>query len=567
MNFYARRLIIVVVAVIAASFALAAPESRVAHAASLSVNSTADTDDGTCDLANCTLREAINEANANGTNDTIAFSFPGVGPWIIQPASQLPTITERVTITGSFTTGYAPFIPVVWIDGSLAGAGASGFVLATNNAQIYGLAIYDFDSAGVYIDGGNSNLVGQSVIGTNALEQSSIGNEVGVLINSGSSNGVGFSPSERNIISGNGTGVRVFGGSGNFINDNYIGLKRDGATPLGNGSGIYLDTAPGAYVLSNVISGNGQGIAVEDDAGVTIENNKIGLNAAGTAFVPNSLLGIYFFLASGTGSLQMNEIRGNGGPGIALAGSAALHSHFTNNIINDNAGLGIDIGYDGVTANDSGDADGGPNGSQNYPVITGVTTALGSTTVQASLNSTPSTSFAVDFYASTYCDPSGHGEGRTYLGSHFPPNTNVAGDVSFTAILNVEAAPGSSITATATGPEGTSEFSLCFDIPLDPGDDQDLDGCQNAEEIGPDEGQGGQRDPENPWDFYDVNGTQKVDSADIGLVRSKFNQDYPPYDRSPGDAPWAPDGPDGIVNGIDIGLVRTEFNHDCRPDI
>ena len=65
------------------------------------------------------------------------------------------------------------------------------------------------------------------------------------------------------------------------------------------------------------------------------------------------------------------------------------------------------------------------------------------------------------------------------------------------------------------------------------------------------------------FEYYDINGTKKVDSADIGLVRSKFNQDYPPYDRSPGAATWAPGPPNGIVNGIDIGLVRGSFNHSC----
>ena len=43
----------------------------------LNVNSLADPGDGTCDVLECTLREAINEANANAGPDVIDFSVTG----------------------------------------------------------------------------------------------------------------------------------------------------------------------------------------------------------------------------------------------------------------------------------------------------------------------------------------------------------------------------------------------------------------------------------------------------------------------------------------------------------
>ena len=82
---------------------------------------------------------------------------------------------------------------------------------------------------------------------------------------------------------------------------------------------------------------------------------------------------------------------------------------------------------------------------------------------------------------------------------------------------------------------------------------------------------GGMRDPLNPWDFYDVDGSKKVDAFDIAQVRSRFNGQGPtpdgdlPYDRSIGVHPWAPAAPDYKINAIDVNLVRTSFNHDCRP--
>ena len=81
---------------------------------------------------------------------------------------------------------------------------------------------------------------------------------------------------------------------------------------------------------------------------------------------------------------------------------------------------------------------------------------------------------------------------------------------------------------------------------------------------------GGMRDPQNPWDFYDVNGSQRVDAVDINLVRTRFNGSGPtppedmPYDRSIGAHPWAPGPPDNVINAIDVNGVRASFNHSCE---
>jgi hypothetical protein len=111
-----------------------------------------------------------------------------------------------------------------------------------------------------------------------------------------------------------------------------------------------------------------------------------------------------------------------------------------------------------------------------------------------------------------------------------------------------------------------------FGIGTDPCDnDTDNDGCADGEELGPTALAGGLRNPLNQWDFYDVNATKKVDSADIAHVRSRFNGNGPtpladaPYDRSSGVAPWAPGPPDNKINAVDIALVRYAFNHSCIP--
>jgi hypothetical protein len=129
-----------------------------------------------------------------------------------------------------------------------------------------------------------------------------------------------------------------------------------------------------------------------------------------------------------------------------------------------NAALGIDLGLDGVTANDAGDSDSGPNNLQNYPVLSSSLLSSSTLTIRGTLNSRATTSFQLDFYVNNNCDSSGYGQGQTYLGSgNF--TTDGSGNVNFNVSLSTSATAGQAITATATDPNGnTSEFSHCVAI-------------------------------------------------------------------------------------------------------
>ena len=81
--------------------------------------------------------------------------------------------------------------------------------------------------------------------------------------------------------------------------------------------------------------------------------------------------------------------------------------------------------------------------------------------VNGTLNSLPNSQFSIEFFGSPQCDPSGFGEGNTFLGQLIV-TTDAAGNASFKA--KVAAVPaGSSVTATATHLQtmNTSEFSAC----------------------------------------------------------------------------------------------------------
>src|SRR5262249_33721599 len=148
------------------------------------------------------------------------------------------------------------------------------------------------------------------------------------------------------------------------------------------------------------------------------------------------------------------------GAGV-LVQSGSGNSVLSNSIFS-NSGLGIDLSPAGITPNDAGDPDVGANNLQNFPVLTVAGSASGGgSNIQGTLNSTPSSAFAVQFFTNASCDPTGSGEGQSFLGST-TVNTNASGNASFNVTLPAGAPSGSFVTATATNAVGdTSEFSPC----------------------------------------------------------------------------------------------------------
>ena len=105
------------------------------------------------------------------------------------------------------------------------------------------------------------------------------------------------------------------------------------------------------------------------------------------------------------------------------------------------------------------------NYEQNYPVLAAAQSSSTSTSISGSLNSAANTQYTVDFYANQAADPSGYGQGQTYLGSTTVTTDangiDGSGNVTFTADLAVGNLAAQWITATATDPNGnTSEFGL-----------------------------------------------------------------------------------------------------------
>ena len=113
-----------------------------------------------------------------------------------------------------------------------------------------------------------------------------------------------------------------------------------------------------------------------------------------------------------------------------------------------------------MTANDlaAGDPDSGPNGLQNFPVLSFTESSASNTTVHVMLGSAPNTAFRIDFFSNTTADPAGYGEGQTFLSSATMA-TDSHGNLTFN--IQLPRVPfGQFITATATDPSNdTSERS------------------------------------------------------------------------------------------------------------
>jgi hypothetical protein len=286
----------------------------------------------------------------------------------------------------------------------------------------------------------------------------------------------GTVPGARNVVWGNAAILLGSGSSHGTIQGNYLGTDATGTVSMGATVGIETNNSPHDYTIGgsaagagNVISGNSVGIHFGDGAATnTVMGNFIGTGPTGLVPVPNTAYGIQISTPSagsaigGVNAGEGNTIAFNGSIGVFVSSSTGWV--IRGNSIHDNAGLGIDLENPGPKPNDPGDADEGPNHDQNFPILKAVT-ILGpqgtGTRIQGKLDTTPSTTFDLDFYANAACPnfPREFLEGETYLGS-----TQVATDGSGHADIDVTLPatiqPGQRVSATATDPAGnTSEFS------------------------------------------------------------------------------------------------------------
>ncbi|MBZ0298528.1 MAG: right-handed parallel beta-helix repeat-containing protein, partial [Anaerolineae bacterium] len=275
-------------------------------------------------------------------------------------------------------------------------------------------------------------------------------------------NATGSSVSANAIAANDLGGVFITGGStNNTVSTNLIGLAANGTTAIPNsGSGIVVGNAASNLIDDNTIAANiGDGVVIDGGTLNTISNNRIGLNQS-LAASGNGGSGVSIVNAAAGTAITDNTIANNGAAGVSASGGTG--TTITGNTMFSNTGLGIDLGGDGVTLNDPGDPDIGPNGLQNFPVIASALFDGIVTTLSGNLNSTPNTDFTLEFFSNGTCDPSDYGEAETVLAASVGVTSNAAGNILFTTDLS-GLAVGEFVTVTATNDTtgATSEFGLC----------------------------------------------------------------------------------------------------------
>jgi hypothetical protein len=331
------------------------------------------------------LRDAIVQANANCTPGPCRIVFeipppiPAEGWFTITPIEPLPAITaDRVSVEGlrqtAFTGDSNPLGPEVAIDGHLARRGLK--IVSRCEAVIEGLALGNFDE------------------------------DYGLSFNAGADCPQAYRPDRRAVAS------------------NTIGVAPDGTTPWPNLRGLNLDGALGT-VSKNVVSHNQfSGIGMWSGS-VGFEQNRIESNGAS---------GIFLGPLVDRVTIVNNVIAGQSQMGVAAARSKA-RVEIRGNAMQNNGGLGIDWGLDGVSPVDADDRE----GPSNAPVLLSATydAAQKKTLITLSLKSTPLSSSAYrDDLIDVYGNSTPVGEGERPLGTvHVRPGTTgtitvaVAGDL------------------------------------------------------------------------------------------------------------------------------------------
>ncbi len=419
------------VAPLLASLTLAAS----AQAATFVVDSSSDAnlDDCTPAAADCSLRGAINAANAAAGADLIEFAIPesdagfvaATAHWRIEPVTALPALSGVVEIDGYSQPGATANTLAPGEGGSdavlkielrgTAQQSVNGLESGTTdfNAQtvIRGLAINRFHSQ-IFFFGGGANRVEGCFLGTDiagevaALSGNSL-RTIGVRLQGPGAYVIGGNtPAARNLLSGVFSGISAFSQTNALrVTGNLFGSNAAATAAIGNREyGIQLLETINASIggstvaernlfvgnqFSAVLLSSGSNIPLVF-SGSRVIGNFFGTDWSGSLALPNGLntlspsqtqptilvgagnpCGLQI---GGAGVGEANLIANGAAAGITVDSCARVR--ISRNVFRGNRGPAIDNaqggGFIGPTPNDAGDADNGGNRLQNFPTALGI---------------------------------------------------------------------------------------------------------------------------------------------------------------------------------------------------
>jgi gliding motility-associated-like protein len=308
------------------------------------------------------------------------------------------------------------------------------------------------------------NIVGLNAAGTAALKNTApnltSASTAALLIGT---DGDGINDvAERNVFSGWATYNMTLIGQNAVVAGNFFGTDITGTVGLTGQIGIYLATASSNNTIGGNTAAEGNLIVGASICGIGLDGNNttIQYNTVGKSGMTNAT-GIMVRPSSGTptnNTILLNTVSYNTTKGISLWPNTSTGNKISQNSIHHNASMGIDLNNNGVTLNDAGDVDTGPNNYLNFPVITSVTYASGNTTIAGTIDMTAAVAtYTVELFSNSVVGPGGYGQGETYLGSA-TVTTDATGHGTFSqtytgTLTNISA------TTTDAG-NNTSEFAL-----------------------------------------------------------------------------------------------------------
>ncbi len=280
------------------------------------------------------------------------------------------------TLAGANSIAGAGFIGVevfratsTVIYGNYFGTNTSTSVIAPNDRNVSTNQTYLVTIGGSVL--GQGNIFGQTdfdsvIINPRSRGTTIQGNVFGTYADHVANLSIGI---DAIYLSGEAADTAIVGGLG--VNEsNWISNA---------GTGIRVDAYAGTLSIigNTVVSSSLDGLRVTGDVGaVTVQGNYIGVDAS--YIVRQNARGVFVddptaetLIFGGAVSAEENIVAYNRDAGITV-GNAGSGFYLLRNRIYGNGDLQIDLGDDGLTANDANDADVGANGLLNYPIPLGV---------------------------------------------------------------------------------------------------------------------------------------------------------------------------------------------------
>ena len=260
-----------------------------AQAAVYTVTKTADTDDGVCDAADCSLREAIATANLTADEDTIEFDpVLFASAQTINLSSDLLVLEGRLTINGpgaKLLTISGHSLIVGFPGGDMADlmlnrVTRSGGVFGIINAQILTVNDSIISNNSNPSFGGGINNQGSLTVNNSTISNNSAKEGGGINNKSGGTVTVNNSTISNNSATDGGGGIQTKDGTLTVNNSTISGNTV--SESFGNGGGI--DCRGSSTIVNNsTISGNSA-----NQRGGGINNNGIALTLLNSTISKNS---------------------------------------------------------------------------------------------------------------------------------------------------------------------------------------------------------------------------------------------------------------------------------------